>query len=195
MSDLRPNYGGGDEDNGDLLQKVPPACSRPPPTHASTGDLDTPRQVWVSLLWGHCSFLLGPGVHKVPFVPAKSLFLQSCGSSGGSAVGLRRPPPRGLMPYPRLLYPEPLPLQQATLTRASTGDAQTQFWLRLCGVSGSWCAQGLFEPSERLWRVRGLIVSAISPLLPSCWGFLFALGRGGSSLVGSNILLPTVVQQ
>ena len=96
---------------------------------------------------------------------------------------------------PTSAVPRAPPLQQATLTRASTGDAQTQFWLRLCGVSGSWCAQGLFEPSECLWRVRGLIVSAISPLLPSCWGFLFALGRGGSSLVGSNILLPTVVQQ
>ena len=35
--------------------------------------LDTPRQVWVSLLWGHCSFILGPGVHKVLFVPTKSL--------------------------------------------------------------------------------------------------------------------------
>ena len=30
--------------------------------------LDTHRQVWVSLLCGHCSFLLGPGVHKVLFV-------------------------------------------------------------------------------------------------------------------------------
>ena len=28
----------------------------------------------VSLSWGHCSFLLGPGVHKVLFVPSKSLF-------------------------------------------------------------------------------------------------------------------------
>ena len=45
--DLRPNYGGGKEDNGDLLQKVPciycytqcpQLCSRPPLTHASTGD-------------------------------------------------------------------------------------------------------------------------------------------------------------
>ena len=36
--------------------------------------LDTHRQVWVSLVWGHCSFLLGPGVHKVLFVPSKSLF-------------------------------------------------------------------------------------------------------------------------
>ena len=28
------------------------------------------------------------------------------------------------------------------------GDTQTQFWLSLCGVSGSWCAQSLFEPSD-----------------------------------------------
>ena len=27
-----------------------------------------------SLLWGHCSFLLGPGAHKVLFVPSKTLF-------------------------------------------------------------------------------------------------------------------------
>ena len=50
--------------------------------------LDTPGQVWVSLLWGYCSFLLGPGAHEVLFVPSKSLFPQSCVSSGGSMVGL-----------------------------------------------------------------------------------------------------------
>ena len=38
------------------------------------GLLDTHRLVGVSLLWGHCSFLLGPGAHKVLFVPSKSLF-------------------------------------------------------------------------------------------------------------------------
>ena len=37
------------------------------------------------------------------------------------------------------------------LTHTSTGNAQTQFWLSVCGISGSWCAQGLFEPSGRLW--------------------------------------------
>ena len=42
----------------------------------------------LSLLWGHCSFLLGPGVHQVLFVPSKSLFPQSCVSSGGTVVGL-----------------------------------------------------------------------------------------------------------
>ena len=43
--------------------------------------LNTHRQFWLSVLWGHCSFLLGPGVHKVLFVPSKNLFPQSCGSS------------------------------------------------------------------------------------------------------------------
>ena len=43
--------------------------------------LDAHRQVWVSLLWGHCSFLLGPGAHRVLFVPSESLFPQSCVSS------------------------------------------------------------------------------------------------------------------
>ena len=44
---LGPNYGGGNEDNGDLLQEAPcmhcytqcpQPCSRPPPTHTSTRD-------------------------------------------------------------------------------------------------------------------------------------------------------------
>ena len=47
LFDLRPNYGGGNEDNGDLLQKVPCThcftrcprpCSRPLLTQASAGD-------------------------------------------------------------------------------------------------------------------------------------------------------------
>ena len=56
--------------------------------HLHRGLLNTHWQVWISLLWGHCSFLLGPGAHKVLFVPSNSLFLQSCVSSGGSLVGL-----------------------------------------------------------------------------------------------------------
>ena len=43
--------------------------------------LDTHRKVWLSLLWGHCSLLLGPCVHKVMFWPSKCLLPQSCGSS------------------------------------------------------------------------------------------------------------------
>ena len=43
--------------------------------------LDIHRKIWLSLLWGHSSLLLGPDVHKVLFVPSKSLFPQSCGNS------------------------------------------------------------------------------------------------------------------
>ena len=50
--------------------------------------LDTHRQVWVSLLWSHCSFFLGPGAYNVLFVPSKSLCPQSCVSSGSSVVRL-----------------------------------------------------------------------------------------------------------
>ena len=80
------------------------------------------------------------------------------------------------MPYPGLLHPEPLSSQQSTAARTSSGDTQTQFCLRLCGVSGFWCTQGTFEPSEHLWWVWGLILNVILPLLPSFWGFSFALG-------------------
>ena len=67
--------------------------------------LDTHRQVWVSLLWGHCSFLLGPGAHKVLFVPSKSLFPQSCVSSGGSMVGLMVIPSKRAYAIPRSAAP------------------------------------------------------------------------------------------
>ena len=45
----------------------------------------------------------------------------------------------------------PCPSGRPLLTRTSTEDAQTQLCLSLCGVPVSWCAQGLFEPSEHLW--------------------------------------------
>ena len=72
-----------------LLHPVPPTLQQ------ATADprllqrlLDTQQQVWVSLLWGNCSFLLRPGVHKILFVPSKSPFPQSYVSSGGSMVEL-----------------------------------------------------------------------------------------------------------
>ena len=83
LFDLRPNYGGGGEDNGDLLQQVLHALlhSVPPTLQQATADPRLPRrlpgtpgQVWGSLLWGHGSFLLGPGAHRVLFVPSQSLF-------------------------------------------------------------------------------------------------------------------------
>ena len=99
LFDLRPNYGGGNEDNGHLLQKVPcrycctqcpRPCSRPPPTHTSAAD----------------SWTLMDKSGSV-----------SCGVTGPFScvlVHTRQPPPRVLMPYPGLLHPELLPLKQST---------------------------------------------------------------------------------
>ena len=90
LFDLRPNYSGGNEDNEDLLQQallhsVPPTLQQAtsiPRLHWRL--LDTHGQVWLSLLWGHCCFLPGPGAHKVLFLPSKSLFSHSCVGCVGS---------------------------------------------------------------------------------------------------------------
>ena len=50
----------------------------------------------------------------------------------------------------------------------------------LVSVSVGSLVQGLFEPSEHLWWEWGLILNVNLPLLPSCWGFSFALGHGVS---------------
>ena len=71
------------------LQSVPPTIEQAiadPRLHRRL--LDTHGCVCYSLLWGHCSFLLSPGVHKVLFVPSQSLSPQSCVSSGASTVEL-----------------------------------------------------------------------------------------------------------
>ena len=59
----------------------------------------------------------------------------------------------------------------------------------------SWCSPGLFEPSNHLWWVWGLVLNAILPLVLSYWGFSSALGHRVSFLVWSNILLSMDVQQ
>ena len=139
--------------------------------------LDTHRQVWVNLLRGHCSFLLGPGVHKVLFVTSKSLFPQSCVSSGGFMVRLMMTSSKeGLCHTQVCCTQSPLPLR---LTHTSTGDAKT-----LKGRSDSISVGSpgeynvLFEPSKHLWWEWGLILNAVLPLLLSCWGFSFGLGHG-----------------
>ena len=75
---------GGNEDY--LLQKVPLSLLHavPPNLQATAGPhlgrrcLDTHGLVWVSLLWGHCSFLLGPGAPKVLLCPPRVCFPILC---------------------------------------------------------------------------------------------------------------------
>ena len=76
-----------------------------------TPPLETPRHLQASpgqSLWGHCSFLLCPGAHKVLFVPVKSPFPVLCRLrwlNGGVNGNLLQ---EDLMPSPGLLHPEPL---------------------------------------------------------------------------------------
>ena len=151
---------------------------------------DTQGQVWVSLLWGHCSFLLGPGAHKVFFVPSESLFFQSCVSSGSSVVGLivtstsayaipRSAESRAPAPAVGPCWSMP-PLETLKLKGRSGSDS---------GIPGE--PKVLFGPLKHLWQVWGLILNAISPLQPSCWSF--SLDVEFPFLVGSFILLSMVV--
>ena len=140
--------------------------------------LDTHRQIRGSLLWGHCSFLLGPGAHKVLLCPPRVYFSVLCkfwqpyGQVNGNLLQ------KGLCQTQVCCTQSLCPCIRPPLTSTSPGDTQTQFCLGLCGVPGSRCTEGVFELSECLWREWGLILNMISPLLPSFWGFSFALGHG-----------------
>ena len=70
--------------------------------------VETSGHSWEDLaqFWGgHCSFLLSPGAHKVLFVPSKSLFSQSCVSSGGSMVELMVTSSKSAYAIPRSVAP------------------------------------------------------------------------------------------
>ena len=149
--------------------------------HQSMPPLETPGHSQASLaqsLVGHCSFILGPGTQGSVCALQESIS-QPCISSGSSKLGLMvTSSQEGLCHTQVCCTQSPCPCGSPLLTRNSTGDGQTQFCLSLCGIPGSWCIQGLFEAPEHLWWEWGLIVNMNSPLLPSCWGFSFALGWG-----------------
>ena len=141
-----------------LLHSVPPnPAAGHRQTHASADPrlrrrlLDTHRQVWVSVFGGHCFFLLGPGVHKLLFVPSKKSVSPVLCKFWWLYSGVN-----GYLPQEGLCHTQvyctqsPWPCSSPLMTCTSTGDTQTQFWLRLYGFSGSRCAQGFFEPSEHL---------------------------------------------
>ena len=97
LFDLRPNYGGGNEDNGDLLQKVLckhwstqclQPCSKQLPTHAFTADSWT-----LTAKTGSVSCGVTAPVSWVLVCTRFSLCLlrvcfPNCVSSGGPMVGL-----------------------------------------------------------------------------------------------------------
>ena len=140
--------------------------------------LDTHGQVWVSLLWGHCSFLLHPGAHKFLFVPSESLSPVLCkfwhlyGWVNGNLLQ------EGLCLTQVCCIQIPYPCSRPLLTCASTGA----IWESLVGMG--------FE-SKCMGGMGGMGFESVFPLLLSCWVFFFALGCRVcfSFLMGSNILL------
>ena len=102
-------------------------------------------QVWVSLLWGHCSFLLGPGRHKVLSVPSKTLsqlckLWQLYGGVNGNLLQ------DSLCHTQVCCTQSPCSCRSPLPTCTSAGDTQTQFCLSLHGVSGSWCTRICLSP-------------------------------------------------
>ena len=99
--------------------------------------LDTRREVWVSLLWGHCSCLLASGVHKVLyFVYTNKHLLQICFlSRGSSAIKSHWPPKR--IPW-GLLVPLPDPQVGKSIVGPRTFLTVWEFlWYNCSAVCGS----------------------------------------------------------
>ena len=123
-----------------LLHSVPPTlqrttaypclCWRLLDTHGHSVD----TQICVSLLWGHCSFLLSLSVQKVCLCPPRVCFPVLCkfwwlyGGVNGYLLQ------EGLCHTQVCCIQSPCPCGRPLLTHTSAGDTQTQFWLSFCGL-------------------------------------------------------------
>ena len=130
--------------------------------------METPGHSWASLGQSLVESLLpSPGSScaqsfvcalHMSVSPVLCKFWQFCGVSNGDLLQ------QGLCHTQVYCTQSPCPCispLQETLKHSSSSFS---------GVSESWCALGLFEPSECLWGVWGLILNVIFPLLQSCWG-------------------------
>ena len=95
------------------------------------------------------------------------------------------------MPHPGLPHPEPPPLHQATsdlYLHRRHSNIQRQVWLSLCGVS--WCTQGFVRALQTSLAGIGLILNAISPLLPSLCFLHGSIGKESACNAGDLGLIP-----
>ena len=115
LLDMRPNYGGGNEDNGDLLQKIPcthyysqgpQPFSRPLPTHTSTGDSWTLMGKSGSVSCGAIAPFSWILMHaRFCFRPPRVCFPRLCVSSGSSMMGLMETSSKRAYAIPRSTAP------------------------------------------------------------------------------------------
>ena len=162
---LGPNYGGGNE-NFDLPQKIPGMyCYSPcPPTlQQATTDPRLRWRPWTPPRQVSCevtvpfSWVL---VHKVllchprVYFPVLCKFWQLYSGFNSDLLQKDLCHTHTQNPCPCADHCRPVPLQE--MLKHSYVSVSV-------GVPGSWCAQNLFEPSEHLWRERGLILNANLP--------------------------------
>ena len=128
------------------LSTLHPAAGHHPPTPP----LETPGHTQESLgqsLVG--PLLLSPGswCTQSSVCAIQESISQSCVSSGSSMVGLMVTSSKRAYAIPKSAgFQSPCPCGSPLLTRTSTGDAQTQLCLSLCGVPGFWYTQVCLSP-------------------------------------------------
>ena len=133
---LGPNYGGSNEDNGNLLQKIAymycyiqctQPCSRPPQTHTSAGDCRTLTGKSGSVSCGVTAPFSWVLVHtRFSLYPPRDYFPVLCkfwGLCGGVNGGLLQ---EDLCHAQVCCTQSHCPCGSPLLSHTSTGDAQTQ---------------------------------------------------------------------
>ena len=128
--------------------QFPQSCSRPPPTHPFTEDswtfpIKSDQSLVGSQLFSPVSWYTQHSVCALQesISPVLCKFWQLYGGVNGHLLQ------EGLCHTQVCCIQSPCPCGSMLLTHTSRGDAQTQFCFSVCGVSGSWCIQGLFEAS------------------------------------------------
>jgi len=195
LFDLRPNYG---RHNGTfwrwwVLQNVPcthccmqypQTCSRPLPTHASAGDSWTLTGKSGSIFSGVTAPFFWVLVHTRVLCTLQESVSQFWVSSSGSMVG-------SMTTSSKRVYAINLVYARSTAPKAPA-PAAVHCWLTspqetlkhsFVSVSVGSLGPGTHEVCLSPLRVSGgygFILNMISPLLPPCWGFSFAVGCGVS---------------
>ena len=152
-------------------------------THASAGDSWTLRASLGHSLVG--SRILSPGswYTQGSVYALQESVSQSCVSSGGSMVGLMVTSSKRAYAIPRPAAPRAPAPQQSTADPYLLNRQPNTVLAQSLGSLGPGVHKVCLNPLS-VWQVRDLILNVISPLLPSCWGFSFALGCGVSLFGG-----------
>ena len=178
-----------------LLHSVPPTL------HHATSDHASARDPWTFtgksesvFLGGSLLLFLGPGAHKVLFVPSKSLLPQSCVSYGSSMVGFMVTSSKRAYAIPRStasratapaaghcwpIPPQETPKHSSVLVSVgSLGPGAYKVCLRLLRVSGGYGV--LFSVGQ---FCSSYCLAGASPL-PLDRGYLFKVAPMPTTLLG-----------